>query len=105
MENTMLKTKQLLDYLATYPAATVRFHASNMVLNIHSDASYLSAANKHSQACGFFFMGLHPNLSKPIKLNGAFFTSCAILHFVIGSTAKEAKLSILILNCNQATIF
>jgi hypothetical protein len=37
-ENAMLKMKQLLDYLATHPAATVRFHASGMVLNIHSDA-------------------------------------------------------------------
>jgi hypothetical protein len=57
MENMMLKTKQLLDYLATHPAATMRFHASDMVLNIHSDASYLSEANTHSHACGHFFMG------------------------------------------------
>jgi hypothetical protein len=70
MENNMLKTKQLLDYLATHPAATVQFHASNMVLNIHSDASYLSAANTHSHACGHFFMEWHPDPSKPIKLNG-----------------------------------
>jgi hypothetical protein len=44
-ENIMLKTNQVLDYLATHPAATVQFHASDMVLNIHSDASYLSEAN------------------------------------------------------------
>ncbi len=37
-----LKCMQLLDYLATHPDATVRFRASVMVLNIHSDASYLS---------------------------------------------------------------
>jgi hypothetical protein len=55
MKNTMLKTKQLLDYLATHPAATMQFHASNMVLNIHSDASCLSEANAHSRACGHFF--------------------------------------------------
>ena len=41
-KQTMEKTIQLLDYLATYPAAKVRFHASYVVLNIHSDASYLS---------------------------------------------------------------
>ena len=41
-KQTMEKTIQLLDYLATHPAAKVRFHASSMVLNIHSDASYLS---------------------------------------------------------------
>jgi hypothetical protein len=48
MDNTMLKTKQLLDYLAKNPDATVRFHASDMILNIHSNASYLSKANVHS---------------------------------------------------------
>jgi hypothetical protein len=30
---------QLLDYLATHPDATIRYHASDMILHIHSDAS------------------------------------------------------------------
>ncbi len=102
MENTMLRTKQLLNYLATHPAATVRFHASDMVPNIHSEA-YLSEANAHSCACRHFFMGWHPNPSKPIKFYGAFYTSCVILRFVVASTAK-AKLGTLFLNCKQATI-
>ena len=37
-KRTMEKTIQLLDYLATHPAAKVRFHASSMILNIHSNA-------------------------------------------------------------------
>jgi hypothetical protein len=32
----------MVDYLATHPDATIRYHASDMILNIHSDASYLS---------------------------------------------------------------
>ena len=52
------KTKQLLDYLATHPDATVRFHPSDMILNIHSDASYLLAVNAHSRACRHFFHGM-----------------------------------------------
>jgi hypothetical protein len=98
MENTMLKTRHLLDYLATHPAAIVRFHASDMVLNIHSNTSYLSEANTHSRTCGHFILGWHPDLSKLIKLSGVFFTLCAIFHFVVASTAK-AKLSALFLNC------
>jgi hypothetical protein len=50
----MEKTKQLLDYLATYPDATIRFQASNMILNVHSDASYLSESEAHSHTCGHF---------------------------------------------------
>ena len=72
MENTMRKTKQLLDYLATHSEATVCFHGSDMVLNIHLDASYLSEANARSRACGHFFMGWKADPTKPITLNGAF---------------------------------
>jgi hypothetical protein len=36
---------QLLDYLATHPYAAIRYHASDMILHIHSDASYLSVSN------------------------------------------------------------
>jgi hypothetical protein len=103
-ELTMTKTKQLLDYLATHPNAMVHFHASDMILNIHLDASYLLEANAHSQACGHFFMGWHADSTNPIKLNGALFTLCAILRFVVASAAK-AKLGALFLNCKQATIF
>ncbi len=103
-QQTMHRCKQLLDYLATHPDATVRFHASDMILNIHSDASYLSEKNAHSRACGHFFMGWKLDASKPIKLNGAFFTLCSILRFVVASAA-EAELGALFLNCKQAAIF
>ncbi len=36
---TMARCKQLLDYLSANANAKVRYHASDMVLNIHSDAS------------------------------------------------------------------
>jgi hypothetical protein len=40
--NTMKAARQLLDYAATHPQATIRFTRSDMILNVHSDASYLS---------------------------------------------------------------
>ena len=103
-KNTMLKTKQLLDYLAMHSDPTVRFYALDMVMNIHLDASYLLDANAHSRACSHFFMGWKPDPTKPIKLNGAFFTLCAVLRFVVASAA-EAELRALFLNCKQETIF
>jgi len=39
---------QLLNYAATHPDATLRFTASDMILNIHSDASYLSESKARS---------------------------------------------------------
>jgi hypothetical protein len=44
-EKTQAATNQLLDYLATHPDAAIRYHASDMILHIHSDASYLSVSN------------------------------------------------------------
>ena len=41
-EKTIENMKHMLDYLATNPNATVRFYTSDMILNRHSDASYLS---------------------------------------------------------------
>jgi hypothetical protein len=41
-EKTQAAENQLLDYLTTHPDATIRYHASDMTLHIHSDASYLS---------------------------------------------------------------
>jgi hypothetical protein len=40
-EKTQAATNKLLDYLATHPYATIRYHASDMILHINSDASYL----------------------------------------------------------------
>jgi hypothetical protein len=98
--STMEKAKQLLDYLAMNPDATIWFKASDMILNVHSDASY----NARSRPCGHFFKGWSPTDGNPIKLNGAFFTLCAILRFVVTSAAK-AKLGALFLNCKEGVIF
>ena len=56
-ENTEKKVLKLLNYLATHPEANVRFHASDMVLNIHSDASYLSEPRARSRLAGYLFLG------------------------------------------------
>ncbi len=58
--STMEKAKQLLDYLTTYPNAIIRFWASDMIINVHSDPSYLSELDARRKACGHFFMGWSP---------------------------------------------
>ncbi len=102
--NTMAKVKQLLDYFATYLEATIRFQASDMILNVYLDASYLSEPDVRSRACGHFFMGWSPKDGDPIRLNCAFYTLCAMLRFIFLS-AKEAKLGTLFLNCKEGIIF
>jgi hypothetical protein len=55
-EDTMRQTLQLLDYLATQEDAVFSYHASNMVLAVHSNASYLSKPKAQSRAGGHFFL-------------------------------------------------
>ena len=54
-KKTEEKVKQLLDYLATLPDAKVRFYASGTILNVHSDASYLSEPGARSRVAGVYF--------------------------------------------------
>ncbi len=49
-ECMMKKALQVLDYLATHPDATVRFRTTDMVMNIHSDVSYLLEPKSRSRA-------------------------------------------------------
>jgi hypothetical protein len=59
-KKTKTASGQLLDYLATHPDAKIRFHASDMVLHIHSDASYLSVSRARSRLGGLFYLGYNP---------------------------------------------
>ena len=74
-----------------------------MVLNVHSDARYLSVKNAKSRAAGIFFLGSLPNTNQPVRLNGAIAVLCTILKFVATSAAK-AELGALFLNAKEARI-
>ena len=99
----MKRVHQLLDYMASHPDAVIRFRRSDMILNVHSDASYLSAARARSRAGGYFFLGSLPVNSLPIKLNGNIHITCAILKLVAASAA-EAELGALFLNGKEAKV-
>ena len=103
-KKTNSRCLQLLDYLASNIDAKVRFHASDMIMNIHSDASYLSEPQARSRTCGHFFIGSIPKNGQPIKLNGAFHVNTSILRFVVASPA-EAELGALFRNCQDGIIF
>jgi hypothetical protein len=58
------KVIKLLNYCNTHPETKIRYHASDMILHIHSDASYLSESEANIRAGGFFYIG---NTSKNEK--------------------------------------
>jgi hypothetical protein len=104
MEKTMGHCIQLLNYLASNSEVKVRYHALDMIMNIHSDASYFSKTKARSRACGHFFMGWMPKNGEPIKLNGALYVNTTILKFVVASAA-EAEVGALFHNCQDGIIF
>jgi hypothetical protein len=86
-EKTQAATNQLLDYLATHPDATIRYHASDMILHIHSDASYLSVSNARSRLGGLFFFG---NKSpEQDKLSGSILNVASVIKKVVASAAES----------------
>jgi hypothetical protein len=100
--NPTQKTKklvhQLLDYAATHPNAIITYQARDMVLTVHSNASYLLETNAHSRAGRHFFMS---NDEAIPSNNGAILTILQIIKAVMSSTA-EAEIAALYINCKEA---
>jgi hypothetical protein len=46
--NTKKRVDQFLDYMWSHPDAKIRYRASDMILNVHSNASYQSAPRARS---------------------------------------------------------
>ena len=81
------EVKQFLDYCASHPNATLRFLASNMILALHPDASYLSEPESKSRAAGYFYLS---NKNNDSLANGAVLTLSKIIKHVMTS-ASEAE--------------
>ena len=97
-KTTLEKVEQLLDYAASQEDAVITYHSSDMVLAIHSDASYLSESKARSRAGGHFFMSsdrqMPPN-------NGPVLTLCQIIRAVM-SSACEAEIGAMYMNAREA---
>eukprot|EP00957_Ditylum_brightwellii_P123925 9446123-Ditylum_brightwellii.AAC.1 len=89
------KTKEvchwLLDYVAMHPNAAVQFMASDIILVVHSDVSYLSKSNARSQVAGHFYLAAKNDKDYN---NGAIITLSTIIQHVM-ALALEAKLAVL----------
>jgi hypothetical protein len=85
-EVTMQQTLQLLDYLAMQEEAVLSYHASNMVLAVHSDASYLSEPKARSQAGGHFFLSSDTTV---LPYNGAILNIAHIIKNVMSSATQK----------------
>jgi hypothetical protein len=86
-EKTQATMHQMLDYLATHPDATIRYHASGMILHIHSDASYPSVSNARDRRRGLFFLGNKPHEQE--ILYGSILNVAAVIKNVVASATES----------------
>ena len=97
-KNTLENVDQSLDYAASQEDAIITHHASDMVIAIHSDASYLSEPKARSRAGAHFFMSsdrqMPPN-------NGPVLTLCQIMCAIM-SSACEAGIGAMFMNAREA---
>jgi hypothetical protein len=100
-KQTAQDASKFLNYCATHPDAKLRYYASDMVLKLHSDASYLSESKARSRAAGHFYMGNKDNDDD--THNGSILATTQIMKSVL-SSAAEAEIGALFENTKRATI-
>ncbi len=97
-KETMDNTKLFLHYPASHKDAIITYQASNMVLIVHSNASYLSKPKARSRAGGNFSMSSD---TKDPPNNSAVLNIAQLIKAVM-SSAAEAKLGALYINAHEA---
>ena len=98
-DTTKRACQQFLDYCASHPDGSIRYHTSDMILKLHSDSSYLNATGARSRQGGHLYLG---NKSEPNILNGTVLNLAAIMIMVL-SSAAEAEFGALFHNTKEAT--
>ena len=89
-EKMSRQVSDFLQYAATYPVTKVTYHASDMTLHTHSDASYLGETRGRSRIAGFHFLGQQhrPGTIPTTPINGGLFIRSSILDVVVSSAAE-----------------
>ena len=100
---TSKKTSMLMDYLHTFPNATLRYYSGDMQLHIESDAAYLVIPGARSRAAGHFYLSASnkPNKTYARRSNAPIHTECRTIKNVV-SSAAEAEYAALFHNCMTA---
>jgi hypothetical protein len=86
--DTTAKIDMLMDYLHTYPNTVICYHASDMILEITSNAAYLVQPKAHSRAAVHYYLGWRNSDC----INGPVNVLCKTIKNLV-SSAAEAETS------------
>ena len=90
--HTNIATDMLLDYAQTYHNAKVCYHASDMILNVESDATYLFMPGYHSCIDGYYYLSDHttnPTNHSDVNTNGLILAECNTLKVLVVSASES----------------
>jgi hypothetical protein len=79
-------TERLLQYVYSHQNNGIRYYASNMVLQVMSDASYLSRPKARSVCGSFSYFGLPTTINGPISC-GSWMIDCVCASVAEAETA------------------
>ena len=78
-DRTAALVTHMLNYCATFPDAVLTFNASDMILHIQSDASFLSETKAKSRWGGYFYLSTNANPPTDAPHNAPIYCFCQIL--------------------------
>eukprot|EP00957_Ditylum_brightwellii_P105614 8052572-Ditylum_brightwellii.AAC.1 len=87
---TVKELDHFLNYMWTYPNTAMRFYASDTILHIHSNTTYMVLPEARSQTSKYFYLSSNPETTTEVPLNGSIHNECSTIRNVMGSAA-EAK--------------
>jgi hypothetical protein len=90
--------QQLLDYVGTHLNASICYKACDMILAVHTNASYLSEQEGKSRASAHFYL---TNNGNEEFNNGAILTLSSIIKHIMSSSSK-VELATLFYSCKLA---
>ena len=96
-EATLAAATYLLNYIASNPKPRIRFTASDMVLQVDSDAAFQVCPKARSRAGGYHYLGSKDNE----QFNAPVLSLAKVIKNVMGSAA-EAELAALHMNAQEA---
>ena len=90
------EAQHLLDYAAAHPLAIVLYYASDMVLQIDSDAAYLVLPGVKSWILGYYqLINTNEYVYFPNNVNGVILVECKKLRHVVASEAEAETIGLL----------
>jgi hypothetical protein len=102
-ERTAMLVTHMLNYCATFPDAILTYDASDMILRIQSDASYISNPKAKSRGKGYFYLSNNTDSPTDAQHNRPIYCFCQVLKNAL-SSAAEAEMSAMFENVMQGII-